>query len=67
MKSLLKTDKMLLFIIAFFAFIFISYELNYHQVNSEVNNPVSSISHNYLSAIQEVNISQEISQGNTIY
>ncbi|GEM_PF-6164448 len=49
LMSLLKTDKMILFIIAFFAFIIIGYELN----TTQINHSKTELSPTYLSVIQD--------------
>ena len=55
MLNLLKTNNMILFIISFFVFILIGYELNYIQAKSyELDKSPA-----YLSPIEDVNITQE--------
>ena len=62
--KLLKTNNMILFIVSFFAFILLGYELNYTQIlnsQSEVNSvSISVIEDSRINKINDININSLI-------
>jgi hypothetical protein len=50
--SMLKTSRMLLFIVAFFTFILVSYELNYSHTSAQLNHSTTKFVSHHLANIE---------------